>query len=381
MNVLRKRGAIPLAAVGLAVAVVLAGCSTPTDTETETPADDTGLQYAQEQLDKYSGIVEGFLPTEPLGDSASLAGKSIVYIPAVAQIPFFATSYSALQKAFEVVGVTVQICDAKATPGQAAGCLDQALTTGAAGVILDALPPVIAQESFDAVVAAGVPVVLGNIPIPEGSPATVQRAGPDTALATALAADAIIVRSGGSANVVTVTVTDSPVTQAWMENGANAEFAEYCPDCTVSNVDTKTAEIPELPAKVSAAVLANPDVDFLLPSLSPVVVPTIQGGTDAGKTLPAASTATTSGDLQALSEEGLFTSVGWDIVRTQWITADLMMRLILGHEVDGSEYVVPVRVFTPENITDFDISQEGWDSSNWFGGSDYQDTLAALWTE
>jgi len=377
-----RRPAAVAAGVVISLAIALAGCSTPADTGDTGDADTSGLQHAQDQLDTYTGVVDGFVPSEPLDGADGLAGKKVVYIPAVAQIPFFATSYTGLKAAFAVVGMDVEICDGQANPATTSACLDQALNTGAAGVIMDALPPQIAQESFNAVVAAGIPVVLGNIPVPDGSPATVQRVGPDTAAATALAADAIIVQSEGAASVLTVTVIDSPVTEGWMTDGAVAEFAEYCPDCTLTNVETKTADLQALPAKVSAALLAEPTVDYLLPELSPEITPTIQGATDAGKTgLPAASTATTLGDLQQISADGLFASVGWDVVRTGWLEADVMYRLILGQDVDTSEYVLPLRVFTPDNVGDLDVSQAGWESSDWFGGSDYQDALTALWTE
>lgn len=383
MNAFRtRRTTAAVAGLGISLALVLVGCSTPTDTDDGGEADTSGVQHAQEQLDTYTKVVDGFVPSEPIEGIGDLAGKTVVYIPAVASIPFFSTSFTGLKGAFDVVGIDVQICDGQANPATTSACLDQALNTGAAGVIMDALPPALAQESFDAVVAAGIPVVLGNIPVPEGSPDTVQQVGPDTALATSLAADAIIAQSEGAASVLTVTVIDSPVTEGWMTNGALAEFEEFCPDCKVSNVDTKTADLQALPAKVSAAVLADPSIDYLLPELSPEVVPTIQGATDAGKTgLPAASTATTLGDLQSIAADGLFASVGWDVVRTGWLEADALMRLIVGQEFDASQYVSPVRVFTTDNVGDLDLSQEGWDSSNWFGGDDYQDALTELWTK
>lgn len=369
------------AAAGVALVLLLGGCTAPADTPTDGgDADTSGLAHAQEQLDTYSEVVEGFLPSEPLTDGASLEGKTIFYIPAVAQIPFFATAYTALVDAFSNTGVNVQICDAQANPATMAACLDQALNTGAAGVIIDAVPPQIAQESYDAVVNAGIPVVLGNIPVPEGSPDTVKRVGPDTAAATALAADALIVASEGAAQVLAVRVIDSPTTQGWFDEGAGAEFAEFCPDCTVTIVDTKTADLQNAPAKVSAGLLADPSIEYLLPQLSPEILPTIAGATDAGRPeLEAASTATTLGDLQLVSEgPNLIASVGWDIVRTSWVAADLLSRLMVGQAVT-EDYTVPLRVFTTENVADLDLSDEGWATSAWFGGTDYQDTLIGLW--
>lgn len=379
------RKALPIAVAGIALAALLVGCSpsTPSGGSSSGAADSSGVDHAKAQLATYSKLGDGFVPSEPLTNASSLSGKTIVYIPAVAAIPFFATSYTALKAAFKVVGADVQICDAQASPAPTAACLQQAINIKAAGVIMDALPPVIAQEAYDAVVKAGIPVVLGNIPVPQGSPATVQTVGPDMNLTTALAADAIIAASKGTANVLAVRVIDSPVTSGWMDNGATPEFTKYCPGCKVTIIDTKTTDLQNLPSKVSAGLLANADASYLFPQLSPEITPTVQGATDAGKgTLTAASTATTLGDLQQLKAgPNLTTSVGWDVVRTGWIEADLLMRLIVGQKVDASKYVIPSRVFTKANTGDFELTQDAWDSSAWFGGTDYQKTLTGLWTK
>lgn len=382
---LPRKAAVATAALS-AVLIALTGCSSaqgggaPADSSGGT-TDAGAIAAAQEQVEKYSGIVDGFMPTDPLSDPSALSGKSVVYIPAVAQLPFFATSYEAVKAAFAEVGMKADICDGAANPATTSACLDQALNSGAAGVIMDAISPEIAQESFDKVVASGMPVVLGNIPTPAGSPDNVATVGPDTTLAVSLAADAVIVDSEGAANVVTVRFIDSPVTEEWHDNGALPAFADSCPGCKVTTVDIKTPDMASLPAKIAAKLLADPSVDYLLPSLAPAVVSTTQGATDAGREgMPLASTATTVSDLQQIAAEGgLFASVGWDVVRTSWYEADVVMRKILGQDVDATQYVSPVRVFTADNIGDLDVSQAGWDSSNWFGGAGYQDEFRALW--
>lgn len=385
MSQLRTRRAVALATIGLSMAVVVAGCSTPsgddnTSGEPTTPVDTAGVDHANAQLETYRQVVEGYLPDEPLADPAALAGKKVMYIPAVAAIPFFVTSWTAVQAAFGEVGVEASICDGHADPALTSACLDQALNQGYSGVIMDALAPAIAQQSFDAVVNAGIPVVLGNIPTPAGSPENVVTVGPDTVLAVSLAADAIIAKSGGSANVVAVKITDSPVTEGWFDNGI-VEFETYCPDCIVTTVESKTAELDSLPSKVSAAILANPGIDYLLPSLDPARDATVQGAADAGQpNMPTASTATTLGALQALAAgKSLFASVGWDLVRTSWYEADVLNRLMIGQVVDATKYVSPVRVFDETNIGELDVSEAGWGSSDWYGGDAYQDVFRTLW--
>jgi len=376
----RIRGSAALAVVGLSVSLAVSACGSDTVPADNGGADSAGVERAKQQLAKYSQVIAPYIPAEKLSNPAALKGKKIMYIPAVASIPFFATSWKAVQAAFSAAGVDAEICDGKADPSVTSACLDQARNNGDAGIIMDALSPAIAQQSFDAVVKAGIPVVLGNIPAPDGSPATVVTVGPDTTLAVELAADSIIAASNGKATVVAVKDTDSPVTQSWYDNGIK-EFGTNCPGCKVKTVETKTADLQSLPSKVSAAILAQPGTNYLLPELSPVAPATIQGAKDAGQTaMPAASTATTFSDLQQVANgQNLSTTVGWDVVLTSWYEADALNRLVLGQHVDTTKYVSAVRVFTKDNVTSLDITQNGWDTSNWFGGDAYQDAFRKLW--
>lgn len=379
-----RGGRLPaLGSAGIAVALFVTGCGPSTGGANGASGSGngaSGLDHAKQQIAKYSQAIDGYVPTEKLSAPAALAGKKVMYIPAVAAIPFFSTSWKAVKEAFAAVGVQAEICDSQANPATTAACLDQARNEADAGVIMDAIPPALAQQSFDKLASAGIPVVLGNIPVPAHAPANVVSVGPDTTLAVRLAADAIIAKSGGKAKVVAVEDTDSPVTVAWYENGVK-EFADHCPGCQVTTVRTKTADMQSLPSKVSAAILSHPGTDYLLPELSPIAQATIQGAADAGQaTVPTASTATTFGDLQQVAAgKSLFTSVGWDVVRTSWYEADVLNRLILKQTVDATRYVSPVRVFDASNVTSLDISQNGWDDSNWFGGNAYEKTFRDLW--
>ncbi len=324
MSVFRGSRLPAMGSAAVAVALLITGCGSSAGHTSGTSAGGagsggSGLNHAKQQIAKYSQAIDGYVPAEKLSQPAALTGKKVMYIPAVAAIPFFTTSWKAVREAFAAVGVQAEICDSQASPATTSACLDQARNEKDAGVIMDAISPAIAQQSFDKVANAGIPVVLGNIPVPANAPSTVVSVGPDTTLAVRLAADAIIAKSGGTAKVVAVEDTDSPVTQAWYDNGVK-EFASYCPGCQVTTVQTKTADMQSLPSKVSAAILSHPGVDYLLPELSPIAQASIQGASDAGHgDMPTASTATTFGDLQELAAgKNLFTTVGWDVVRTSW---------------------------------------------------------------
>jgi ABC-type sugar transport system substrate-binding protein len=385
MPISRPRRLKTLAAVGLVSSLLVTGCSSTSDSS-DAPAggDDAsgaGLDQANEELAKYRDVVDGYVPTEKLSDPSALAGKKVMYIPAVAAIPFFVTSWNALQEALSAAGVEGQICDGHADPALMSACLDQAVNEGVDGIIIDALSPQIAQQSYDAVVDAGIPVVLGNLPRPEGSPDSVQSVDAGTTLAVQLAADSIIAAAGGEGSVVGVRNTDSPVTQGWYDEGIK-EFETAAPDMDVVTVDSKTAEQANLPSKVSAAILANPGVKYTLGSVpSSFAEAAYQGAKDAGRPEVLSTTAAaTLGDLQKLeSGEGYVSAVGWDLVRINWYEADILFRLIVGDAVDTTAYVTPVRVFDEDNVGDLDLSDEGWLSSDWFGGDSYKGEFVSLW--
>lgn len=384
MSSYRPRRLAALAAAGLALSILATGCGSSDSSDGSSAdggADTAGLEHVNAQLTKYRGVVDGYVPTEKLSDPAALAGKKVMYIPAVAAIPFFVTSWTALQEALAAAGVEGEICDGGADPAKMSACLDQARNEKVAGIVIDALSPQIAQQSYDAVVDAGIPVVLGNLPRPDGSPDSVQAVDAGTTLAVQLAADTIIEATEGTGSVVGVRNTDSPVTQAWYDDGIT-EFADHAPDTTVVTVDSKTAELPNLPSKVSAAILANPDVKYTLGSVPQAFAEAAyQGAKDAGKPDVLSTTAAaTLGDLQKLdSGEGYLSAVGWDIARINYYEADVLYRLILGDPVDTTKYVTPVRVFDKDNVADLDLTESGWLNSDWYGGDAYKAEFKALW--
>lgn len=373
-------------AVLLLTAVMLTGCAgggAPTDPGTSGPPDDEGVAYARAQVEAH--LVpsdEGFVPTEPVPDVASLQGKHVVYIPILAQVPIFAISYEGFKAAFAEVGIETVLCDGAANPSAVASCFDQAVNTNAAGVVLESTPPQMALEAYNSVVAAGIPVLITGATPPPDSPATVQPGGVDVSSMMRLAIDYIIAESEGSATILGGEINDSETTIAWMDDAA-AELAERCPACTMDRLPTKNSELQTYPSKVSAALLASPDIDWMFAQFSNPIKPMIQGATDAGRPeIPVVATTAVLGDLQQLATGGdsLQATVGYDVTRTSWFGADQLMRLIVGAPGDPADYgQQPLRIFTKDNVTDLDLTPEAWASGDWFAGSGYQETLKALW--
>jgi ribose transport system substrate-binding protein len=379
----RTRAGAVLAAAAVLVAM-LSGCSSSPTGSTSGTSDTKGpAAAAQATVDEFTGAYgKPDLPTEPIKNIASLKGRTVIYIPALAVIPIFATAFDAYKDAFSRVGVKAVLCDAKSDPAATSACFQQAIDTKAAGVILESLPPAFAQEAYKATIAAGIPVLLADTTRPADAPNIVQFGGPNLSQVTSVAADAIIASSGGKAHVLTIGSLDSDAPITWMK-AATDEFAKKCPDCKVTKLTLKTSDVQNLASQVSAALLADPSIDYMLPQFGSYVQPAIQGGTNAGRQgLKLVSTTTTLGDLSIMKTNSDFVgSVSWDIVLNAWMNSDLLMRLAVGQKVDASKYVQPIKVFTPKNSAGFTLTPAAWANSSWYGGDGFKQQLVDLWSK
>lgn len=200
-----------MAAIGgvITTTLLVASCATtvdPAPQPSSSGASPTGVTEAAALVDTYTGLVDSFRPTEPLGDASSLSGKKLMYIPAVAAVPYFATSFKGTQAAVADLGMSAELCDAQANPSSLSSCFTQVLTQGFAAVIIDSINPAIAIEGFNEVAATGIPVVLVNVTAPDGSPKNVTSFGADNVFAQTLASSAIIADSKGTATIIGVKV-------------------------------------------------------------------------------------------------------------------------------------------------------------------------------
>lgn len=385
MRFMKRRGSpVVVVTIGIALAIALAGCSagnTPTSSTSNSTDSSAGVAAAKASVAKYSQENTEFTaPGDPITGVSALNGKKVMYIPANGVVPYFGVSFKGVHDALESVGVTASVCDAKANPSDAASCLNQAVSQGYAGVIIDSLPPVIAQQAFNAVQDAGIPILLLSQSIPDGSKATVQATGADYVQLTALAADVIIADSNGSAKILGVGVNDSPITIDWMKKGAEPEVAKNCAQCTINTIYTKTTDLQQLPSLVSAALLKNPAINYILPEFGAVLDGSIQGAQNASRT-DTKIVSTTGGleNLQRVAKGSEVADVGFDLIAQGWFASDTLIRQMLKLPVDTTKTVITPRIFTKATVNGMDISQAGWENSSWYGGTGYQTKLKALW--
>jgi ribose transport system substrate-binding protein len=384
----RSRSLAALSAAGIA-ALLLAGCSAaepqePVDTGAaeseapETPAAGSDLEAAVAALleprDEYP------VPELPIDGVDTLAGSTVYYIPLTQQAPQFAVTGQAVTEAFAAVDVDVQICNGNATPTEISACITQATQASAAAIITDAVPYGMAANAFDAAQAAGIPVVQNNnAETPDHPASETLFYTPDGSGDQILGLmQWIALDSEGDGNVLINKAADGasvPISTAALEQ-AEGE----CAECTVTVNEVTSANFGLIPSSTSAALLQNPDTEYVFSQYSIHLQPTQGGVEQAGRTADTMGVVGASqlGQLQQLqSENFLYAAAGQASVFGGWVAADLAMRGILGAEVP--EYEMPVRIFTRDTIGDVDVSAEAEASGEWFGPATFREDFLAIW--
>ncbi len=379
-----------LAATTLAVAACSSSSSsssssvTTTTTPSATPTSTTpaGVAYAEQQIAAAMAEPSAPVPTTPITDLSKLRGKTIYYIPISSDVPAFAITAAAMKTALATVGVKLNVCSGNFNPSQFVSCVNQATGAGAAAIVTDAIPFQLTASALKAASAKGIGVVVTDQNVTAGRPT-----GPNIAYISGnnqqyqIAQDWIIANSDGKADILELEATDSPTSAAATAQYALPEITQYCPGCKTTLLKFSSSNEQDLPSMISAALLKNPDIDYISPQYDQYVSYVIQGIQQASATSRvqmAASAAALSG-LQdvASSSSTVKAEVADNQVYNGWIDADEAMRMALGEA--AVTYSIPIRLFTSANIGSIQLTNAALASGAWFGSTSYQQQFETLW--
>jgi ribose transport system substrate-binding protein len=320
------------------------------------------------------------VPDEPV-DVSALAGRTVYYVPLTAQISVFQLYGEKLGEALATADVDLQICDGGTNPSQIAGCIGQAAGADAGAIVVDNIPYGMAANALDDARAAGIPILMTNQVVDPAMPADDTLAylpGPATEMLVSIA-DWVIADSQGEAAVVLNKVTDNPSTLAYAE-AAEQEFADRCPDCTVTVNEVSAANFPLVAPSTSSAILSTPGVGYVVSEFDHFVQPAIGGIQQSGKAaeITVVSSAATLGGLQMVADGNIVhAEAGQNFAFQGWAAADAVFRLMNGQELP--EYDIPFRLFTVDNIDEIEVTEEAEASGEWYGPTDFSEQFAALW--
>jgi ribose transport system substrate-binding protein len=399
MDRLRSRVSITSGAVLIATAALaVAGCGSSSSSSSSTSgggatgttsasssasAGNSGLAHAQSVVTKYANPVSTYsLPTSPVKGLAKDKGKTVMYIPLLNAIPAFQITAGSLKAALAKVGMSEQVCNGGANPTSVAGCLNQAKSQGDVGVITDAIPYGLAADAFHATAAAGIHVLITD---QIAQPGTVNgdklNYQPGNINQPTLIADWIIADSKGKANAIVGEEMDSPSAQAYVTNGLQPEFKNYCSACTVKIQHVTQSASNQIASATNSAILQTPGVQYYYTEFEDDLQPVLQGIQQSGKINSIkveAATATIAGLQKLKAGQSVAGEVGDDVNYEGWADADDLFRMLTGAPVITEN--IPERIFDTANIGSVTLTPAAQASGEWYGDPHgFQTGFAKLW--
>jgi len=352
------------------------GDDTPgtSDSSTDTSALASEVAALDKPLDSYS------MPSEPIKNVSSLAGKTIYYIPITLQAPQFAATQKELTAAAEAAGLKVQVCDGKGTPTDINACVAQATSAKAAAIVTDAIPYGLAAGSLGAAQKANIPVVINSQIIDNSHPASKtlayvgENAGSDQQVALA---KWTILDSEGKADLLINQNTDGPSQPAFVAAGKKV-FASDCPGCKVTINGVSSANFSLVPSSTSAALLKDPNITYVQSQFEQFLQPTQAGIQSASKSgLKVITGAAELSSLKALQSGQIQAAAGQDGSYQAWADIDAVLRMMLGST--APDYKIPVRLFTKDSVAGLTLTEAALASGEWFGPTSFTDDFKKLW--
>ncbi len=370
------------------LALLAAGCgSSAPSRENAARTSSTGVAAARALVASLEKPVSRFQPPGPRIDARALAGKSVWYVPISISTPVFAVANNSLREALGRAGVRLHTCSGNADPSATAACIEQAISSGASGIVVDAIPDALAPNAFASAASHHIPVlIVDQLPPRAGAPGAVAGHGGD-ALAYTLEqdtelvrdeADVAIAQAGGKTSVLVMPFTDSPSTLAW-DAAAVSQLHRLCPECELASQKVGLANLQLVASQTSSALLAHPDVKYVLPEFDAVLQEVQQGVQQAGFA-GRVKVITAAGDLaglQAIRSGRLQADIGQDFPYEGFADADEIMRMMLKEPI--VEEHVPIRLFDAHDIAGLPLTVAAEDSGQWYGSNAYIGMFERLW--
>ncbi|GAA5190226.1 hypothetical protein GCM10023322_44910 [Rugosimonospora acidiphila] len=375
-------------AVGAAALLLAAGCSSSSSSASSGGSADSGVSassgvaYATAQIAKYSVDPAKLAAPGPAikGARAALQGKKIYYIPLLQSIPNFNIIGQGFAAGAKALGASTTVCDGGANPTSVSNCINQAINTDAAAIVICGFPTSFAPTALASAKSHNVPVlVMGE----EGGLGDDQMSylPNQQTMQEALAADTIIKQSNGAAHVIIAEADDNSQSIGWVQNGAVPEFKKYCPKCDVTVMPFNSTKLQtDVPPQVSTELLQHPGTDYILSEFD-TYIPAILQGVQSSHATGIKITGTTGilSGLQRMKAGQLETAdVGSNFYEYGWLGTDQLARMMTKNP--PTEHPMGIKVFTPDNIKGLNLTTQDQNDGSWFGSSaEWKTTLTQLW--
>ena len=327
----------------------------------QSAAADAGLSPAVEAelkalVAEYSNVPVFEPPGPPIDIKAALKGKLLYSIPVTSANPFTEGIFASMKKLAPTIGFTFKEWTNQGALAEHQRGIEQAITDGAAIIDLTggADPRLLGPQIEDAH-KAGLKVVDSHASgLSQGISANVDATlGAPYEPTGMLQAAYTVLKSNGKAHVLIITsdeITGSPVqTKAIKET-----LAKYCPACKVTTTNATVAQwATTVPAAVRGALLADPELDYILPLYdpeTPFIVPVLRQLASPGTV----HVVTYAGTPSALDEIAKGDYVQMDVGESNENIAmallDLEARVLLGEKQPPVDRKIALRIWDSSNV-------------------------------
>ncbi|WP_158230387.1 sugar ABC transporter substrate-binding protein [Pseudofrankia asymbiotica] len=368
--------------VPLALTLAATGCgssSAPT-AATSASSNDPGVAAAQKVVDSRLGSQTFKADLPAIDQIAKAKDKKVLYTAISLKIPYFQNVLKTMQSAAGLAGVQVDGCDGNVTPANIAGCVTQAISQHYDAIVLDNIPVDLIGQGADALKGAGVQIISAegeSLPAADG----VTYAGTGGPEMLQAAANWTIADSGGKANVLIVQQNDTPLQVKYVSQYMQPTFAKNCPNCKVQVISVTAAQLGNLGTQVSAALLKDPKIDYVVSEFDANVQYIVTGlqSSPRGKSVKLVGAI---GDLAALQRvrSGQFQRA--DVLVSPsyagWAITDQTLRVLVGAKT-WDRLDTPFRTFDTSNIGDVTVAQDGIDGGAIVGGDTWSHVFRASW--
>lgn len=372
MNPRRRSGRWGLGLL-TAAALTLTACGSGTSSSSDGPSGAEGemsISEMESDLATFDDLVTDLPEVSPIEDAASLAGKTVWWVPLGPQLD--ASFGATLEQALGELDIEMRTCDGEFLPTTVASCLQQAADQEADAVITGFVDYTAIPTAFDELAAQGVPVLLAGAVNNSDQEQSAEFAVADTTEVLKRSArtqlELAITESDGTANIMWVGLEDSEQLKSVTEY-AKSFVEDNCPDCSFEQLGTNSASLTKLASGAGAALTSNPDVDYVVTQSDTAVPGVVQairttGKQDAVKVIGNGALPDTMATLQG-GDSPVVADSGVSLSYMSWGFADSIARMLTG--ATPPEQVQTLhRLFTPENSKSLTVSPEAFNSVDWY---------------
>jgi ABC-type sugar transport system substrate-binding protein len=350
---LRRTGA---AATGVLLLIIMGACKSGDSDASQ--ADDASISACKsataESLKKAQEEPPVNVPTEA-PDLAKIEGEEIYFISPAQSVPFILNQSNGFKAAAEDAGLVPVIFDGAGNVDQWNAGVTEAVSQGAAAIVLPSVPPALVSGPLEAAEAAGIPVVSVNngkpdAPLEHGVDANL---APDLVSNGAVQADQGLQLGGCNGGTYGVFFSQTYPSMVVVKDSIVAEIEKQCPACEVKLQDVLTADLATKVGPFTQTMLQqNPDMKAFLPTTDAIALGMVPALEQVSSEVPIIGSNATEPNLEfvANGQNEVATMIWSSPELLGYATVDQVARLAAGQPAVQEDY--PSKLVTADSLED-----------------------------